>query len=60
MNTSTTTSITGAMLGSALGCVVAWTAETAMKMDIPSPVEGAIVVICTALVALFYPANPRV
>ncbi len=59
MDTTTNTSITGAMLGSALGCVVAWIAETAMAMDIPSPVEAAIVIICTALVSLVYPANPR-
>lgn len=59
MDTTTNTSVTGAALGASTGCVIAWIAETAMKMDIPSPVEGAIVVIATALVALVYPASPR-
>ncbi len=57
MNTSTNTSILGASLGAAVGCVVAWIAETALAMDIPATVEGALVVIATALVALVYPAN---
>ncbi len=58
MNTSQNTSVMGATLGAALGCVVAWIAETALTMDIPATVEGALVVIFTALVALVYPANP--
>lgn len=58
MNTSQQTTVTGAALGAAVGCVVVWIAETALTMDVPSTVEGALVVICTALVALIYPANP--
>ena len=40
-----------------MGCVAAWIAETALTIDIPGPIEGAIVVIATALVALIYPAR---
>jgi len=58
MNTTPNTSITGAMLGSAVGCVAVWIAETAITIDVPAPVEAAIVIICTALVALVYPARP--
>ncbi len=59
MQTSTTTSVTGAALGAAVGCVAVWILEAALTMDVPSTVEGALVVVATALVALIYPANPR-
>lgn len=59
MQTSTTTSVTGAALGAAVGCVAVWILETALTMDVPMAVEAAAVIICTALVALVYPAEPR-
>jgi hypothetical protein len=46
------------MLGSAVGCVVVYLAELLARVDIPGPVELAIVVIATALITLVYPA-PR-
>jgi hypothetical protein len=57
MNTSTTTTITGAALGAAVGCVLVYLGELLAKVDIPGPVEGAGVIIATALVALVYPAS---
>ena len=56
MNTSPITSVTGAALGSAVGCIVVYLGELLGHVEIPGPVEGAIVVVCTALVALVYPA----
>ena len=58
MQTSTTTSITGAMLGSAVGCVVVYLVEILATTDVPAAVEAALVIICTALVSLVWPANP--
>lgn len=58
MNTSTQTTVTGAALGAAVGCILVWLLETyAGSGDIPSTVEGAVVVVCTALIALVYPPS---
>ncbi len=59
MNTSQNTTVVGAALGAAVGTIVVYLAELLATVDVPSAVEGAIVVVCTALVALVYPANPR-
>lgn len=60
MPTSQETTVVGAALGAATGTIVVYLAEVLAKVDIPAGVEGAIVVVATALVALVYPANPRV
>ncbi len=59
MNTSSITTVTGAALGSAVGCILVYLGELLAHVDIPGPVEGAVVVVATALVALVYPAPPR-
>ncbi len=58
MQPSTNTTVTGAMMGAATGGIVVYLAELFGKVDIPSPVEGMVLVLCTGLVALLYPANP--
>lgn len=58
MKTSQETTVVGAALGAAAGTIVVYLAEVLATTDIPSAVEGAIIVVCTALVALIYPANP--
>ncbi len=58
MNVSSTTTVTGAVLGSAVGCVIVYLGELFGHVDIPGPIEGFVVVIATALIALVYPPTP--
>jgi hypothetical protein len=39
--------------------IVGYLADILGKVDIPAGVEGTILVVCTTLVALVYPANLR-
>jgi hypothetical protein len=39
--------------------IVGYLAEILGKVDIPAGIEGTILVVCTTLGALIYPANPR-
>lgn len=58
MNTSQNTTVVGASLGAATGGIVVYLIEVLSKTDVPTAIEGMIVVVATALVALLYPANP--
>ena len=58
MQTSQNTTVTGATLGGAVGLVVAWLLETYTAQPIPDFIQGAIALICIALVSLLYPADP--
>jgi hypothetical protein len=58
MNVNTNTSITGAMMGAAVGGLAVYLGELFGHVDIPSAVEGMLLVICTGLVSLVWPANP--
>ena len=59
MQTSGNTTVVGAALGAAVGSIVVYLAELLGKVDLPGPIEGSVVVVCTALVALVYPESPR-
>jgi len=54
-NRGENTSATGAAVGAALGAIVVYFAELATKTDIPTSLEGAIVVVAVYLVARFLP-----
>lgn len=51
------TSVLGAGFGAALGTILVYLAETLSRTDIPSAVEGSIVVVVTGLVAYLIPPN---
>lgn len=58
MHASQNTTVVGASLGAATGGIAVYLIEILSRTDIPSPIEGMIIVVATALVALLYPANP--
>jgi hypothetical protein len=51
------TSVVGAGLGAAVGTIVVYLAEVLATTDIPTAVEGAIVVVATSLVAYAVPPS---
>lgn len=55
MQPSNQTTVTGAALGAAIGAILVWLIEVLSHVDIPSAVEGSILVVVTALVSLVYP-----
>jgi hypothetical protein len=57
MHPTNNTSVTGAALGAALGCIVVYVVELLATLDVPSGVEGAVVVVCTAIVASIFPTT---
>lgn len=59
MQPSQQTTVSGAALGAALGVIVVWLVEVLGRTDVPAAVEGALVVVVTALIALVYPPENR-
>ncbi len=57
MNVGTNTTVLGAGFGAALGAIIVYVIELAAGVDIPSPIEGAIVVVVTGILAYVVPPN---
>lgn len=56
MQVSTQTTITGAALGAAIGSIIIYLIGLLAHVDVPPAIQGSVIVVVTALVALVYPA----
>ena len=55
MDTSQNTSAEGAAVGAAVGAISVWLIETLGSVDVPTLIEGSILIVATYLVARLLP-----